>query len=81
MGKRKKLIVTTSGDRSIHDVAKDLIARGFVVDQVYDAIGSLSGEADDDDVIDKIKKVKGVADVSPEHPDIDIGHPGDSNTW
>ena len=81
MGKRKKLIITTSGDRSIHDVAKDLTATGFVTGQVYDAIGSISGEADDDDVIEKIKKIKGVADVSPEHADIDIGPPGNSDTW
>ena len=81
MGKRKRLIITTSGDRSIGDIAKDLTGEGFTVDQVFDAIGSISGEIDNDETIDKIKKVRGVTDVSPEHPDISIGRPGDSETW
>ena len=81
MGESKKLIITTSGDRPINEIRKDLTDKGFYVDQVFDAIGSISGKVDDEKLIDKIKKVKGVTDVSPEHPDIDIGRPGDSETW
>lgn len=81
MGKSKRLIITTSGDRSMKDIKKDLTDKGFAVDQVFDEIGSISGRVDDDEVIDKIKKVKGVTDVSPEHSDINIGRPGDSETW
>ncbi len=81
MGKSKKLIITTSGKRSMKEISKDLTDKGFYVDQVFDAIGSISGKVNDEKVIDKIKKVKGVTDVSPEHPDIDIGRPDDSETW
>lgn len=81
MGKSKRLIITTSGDRSMEDIKKDLTDEGFAVDQVFDEIGSISGKVDDDKVMEKIKKVKGVTDVSPEHPDIDIGRPGDSELW
>ena len=81
MGKNKKLIITTSGERSMKEIRKDVTDKGFYVDQVFDAIGSISGKVDDEKVIDKIKKVKGVTDVSPQHPDIDIGRPGDSETW
>ena len=81
MGKRKKFIITTSGNRPINKISKDLTNNGFQVDQVFDVIGSISGSVSDEKVIDKLRKVKGVTDVSPEHPDINVGLPGDSETW
>ena len=49
------------------------------MNQVYGEIGSLSGHAPQE-VAEKIKGIKGVADVSPD-TSIDIG-PGDAElTW
>ena len=79
MGAGKKWIITTSPDQSIEDVKKKVTQAGFSVDQVFDQIGSLSGTASDE-VVDKLRSVKGVADVSPDHP-IDIGPPDAPVTW
>jgi hypothetical protein len=79
MPKSKGWIITTSGDRPAKDVAKDLKAKGFAVDQVLDEIGSITGTADDA-VAAKVRGVKGVADVSPDSP-IDIGPPDAPTTW
>jgi hypothetical protein len=75
----KGWIVTTSGERSVKDVAKDLKAKGFSVDQVLDEIGAITGAADDD-VAAKARNIKGVADVSPDGS-IDIGPPDSPTTW
>ena len=79
MSKSKVWVVTTSGDRPPKDVAKDLKARGFSVDQVLDEIGVITGAADDD-VVPSLRRIKGVADVSPDTP-IDIGPPDAPTTW
>ena len=79
MAKGKKWIVTTSGDRSIDDVEKELREKGFKVDQVFGEIGSLIGEAEDD-VVEKARDISGVVDVSPDQP-INIGPPGSDDTW
>ena len=79
MAKSKTWIVTTSGERSVADVAKDLRAKGFSVDQVLDEIGAITGAADDT-VVSKLRAVKGVADVSPDTA-IDIGPPDSPTTW
>ena len=79
MAKSKTWIVTTSGDRPTKDVAKDLKAKGFVVDQVLDEIGAITGTADDT-VASKLRAIDGVADVSPEGA-VDIGPPDAPETW
>ena len=79
MKEHKNWIVTTSGDRPAKEVAKDLRAAGFSVDQVLDEIGSITGAADDR-VAEKVRSIKGVADVSPDTV-IDIGPPGSPTTW
>jgi hypothetical protein len=75
MAKREKrsLIVTLSGDRAIHDVTRDLEAAGFEVGQVLEAVGVVTGAAHPARLA-KLKSVKGVADVSADHP-VDIGPP------
>ena len=77
--KSRGWIVTTSGERPAKDVAKDLRAKGFAVDQVLDEIGAITGAADDA-VADKVRAVKGVTDVSPDSA-IDIGPPDAPTTW
>jgi hypothetical protein len=75
----KNWIVTTSADRPIKDVAKDLEAAGFTVGRLNEEIQSISGKAGDG-AVKKMRSVKGVVDVSPDEP-IDIGPPDSPNTW
>lgn len=63
MAKNRDWVVTTSGDRPLEDVARDLRKKGLKVDYVLDAIGQITG-AGPDDLGAKLRKVKGVADVS-----------------
>ena len=72
-------VVTTSGDRSLSDVAKDLRKSGFKVESVLDEIGIITGEGGDKVAL-KARKVKGVADVSKNVP-VDIGPPNSSDTF
>lgn len=73
MTKGKKWIVTTSGKRPLRDVKKQLTESGFAVDQVLDEIGIITGTSSDD-VVERVRSVKGVVDVSPDEK-IDIGPP------
>jgi hypothetical protein len=75
----KRWIVTTSGDRKIGDVKNDLAKSGFATDQVLGEIGSITGSAGDD-VVEKLRAIPGVADVSPEIS-VDIGPPDAPVTW
>jgi hypothetical protein len=68
------LVVTPSGDRALGDVVRDLKAAGFEVGQVMEAIGVVTGSAPSSDIA-KLRKVRGVKDVSPDHA-VDIGPPG-----
>ena len=79
MAGRKGWIVTTSGDRPLADVARDLRARGFVVEQELDEIGCITGGASEG-TVDRLRAIPGVADVSPDDA-IDIGPPGGEMTW
>ena len=71
---RHALVVTVSGDRPIHDVAKELKAKGFEVGQVLDSIGSVTGFAHPK-TMKRLQGIRGVADVSKDHA-VDIGPPG-----
>jgi hypothetical protein len=79
MTENKKWIVTTSSDRPIHDVAKNLTEAGFAIDQVLGEIGCITGSASED-VAQQSRTIPGVVDVSPEHS-IDIGPPDAPITW
>jgi hypothetical protein len=71
MPEKKSLVITTSGKRSIHEVARDLKDAGFEVDQVLDSINVVTGKGD----AGKLRSVKDVVDVSGDNP-VDIGPPG-----
>ena len=73
MAKRKRWVITTSGDRLLSDVRKDLIKSGFTVEQVLGEIGLIIGVAEDD-VAERVRNVPGIIDVSPDEP-VDIGPP------
>lgn len=70
---RQPWIITISGDRPIHDVARDLQAAGLELGNVNDLIGSLSGFSDAQ-LKEKLTAVPGVADVSPD-TDVHIAPP------
>ena len=79
MAESRKWVVTTSPDHKFREVARELASAGFTIEQELDAIGVVIG-AGDDDVAERLRGVKGVADVSPDTP-IDIGPPDSPRTW
>jgi hypothetical protein len=66
--------VTTSGDHALKDVKKQLTDEGFVIEEVLEEIGCITGAASEA-VAEKLRAVPGVADVSPEPPPFNIGPP------
>ena len=79
MAESKRWIVTTSGDRPLNDVARDIEAAGFVIDEVLDQIGIITGSATDS-VAEAMRDIPGVADVSLDVP-VDLGPPDSDETW
>jgi len=81
MGESSKLIVMTSGDRCIDEVKKQLTDNGFVVEEVLDELGFITGKVTDKNVVDRLRAIPGVTHISEEPPPINIGPPGESETW
>jgi hypothetical protein len=79
MATAKNWVVTTSADRPINDIAKDLKEAGFDVGHVLEEVGSITGAAAEEAVA-KLRSIRGVVDVSPDSP-IDIGPPDSPETW
>jgi hypothetical protein len=79
MPEKKDWIVTTSSDRPLNEIAKDLRAAGFSVGKVLKEIGSITGAAGEE-TAKKIRSIAGVVDVSPDFP-VDIGPPDSPHTW
>ena len=79
MAKRKKWIVTTSGDRPNQEIAKDLSKAGASVEDVHEHIPVITVNCDDR-AVGKLRGVSGVVDVSPDS-DVNVGPPGSPNTW
>ncbi len=75
----RKWVVTTSGQRPLADVQAELEQNGFAVENSLAEIGILTGSGDDE-TIDRLRGIDGVADVAPDTP-IDIGPPGGKLTW
>lgn len=73
--KKHAMVVTTSGKRSIHEVARDLNAAGFDVDQVLEGINVVTGSGHAG-TEKELRKVADVVDVSEDHS-VDIGPPGE----
>ena len=71
MPQKQSLVITTSGKRSVHEVARDLKDAGFEVEEVLDSINVVTGKGDPG----KLRSVADVVDVSGDNP-IDIGPPG-----
>jgi hypothetical protein len=79
MAVTKSWVVTTSADRPISDITRELKEAGFDVGQVLEEIGSITGDAAEE-TITKLRSIRGVVDVSPDLP-IDIGPPDSPETW
>lgn len=79
MPQQKQWIVTTSAERPMRDVVKDLESAGFSVRQVFDEIQSVAGSAGEE-AVSRLRQVQGVTDVSPDEP-IEIGPPESGDTW
>jgi hypothetical protein len=79
MPERKTWIVTLTGDRPVGEVRKALVAAGFNVEQVLEAIGSITGKGTAATAA-KLRRIKGVADVAPDHA-VGIGPPDSDTTW
>jgi hypothetical protein len=75
----KAWVVTTSAIRPIAEIAKDLSAAGFKIDQTLDAIGIITGKSDEK-AVGKARGVRGVTDISPDNP-VDIGPPNSRESW
>lgn len=73
MAEKKKLIVTTSGDRPLSAIKKDLTKMGFAVGQVLKEIGVITGTASAA-AVEKLRAIPGVDDISPDEA-VDIGPP------
>ena len=72
--KKKSMIITLSGKRPIHEVAKELKDEGFEVDQILETTNIVTGSAHPNKK-NRLQKIHGVADVSDDHV-VDIGPPG-----
>jgi hypothetical protein len=79
MAEVRALNITTSGSHSIKQVAKELEKAGLRNHQVLDAIGVITGSADED-TIEKLRGIEGVADISSDVA-IEIGPPDSDETW
>lgn len=78
-GKHKTWVVTTSSERPIAEIAKDLSKAGFKIDQTLKEIGVITGKSDEV-AAGKARTVRGVTDISPDNP-VDIGPPNSRETW
>lgn len=79
MAQDRKWIVTTSSDRPIQEIAKELEAAGLSIANVNDEIQSITGAAAQD-TASRLRSIRGVVDVSPDEP-VDIGPPDSPDTW
>jgi len=79
MANEKRWVVTTSGNQSLSDIHKTLVDSGFKVDQVLTEIGLITGVAEDE-VVNKVRQVAGVVDVSPEQS-VNLDPPDSPTTW
>jgi hypothetical protein len=73
MASKTGWIVTTSEQRPIADIVKDLTHAGFAVTTVMDEIGCISGNAEPG-VVGKLRAIRGVIDISTD-TSIDVGPP------
>ncbi len=79
MGQRKSFNITVEETRPIELIQKDLELAGLEEMQVLEAIGVITGSADEDNLA-KLRAIAGVRDVAGD-VFIDLGPPGSDVTW
>jgi hypothetical protein len=77
--KHQSWVVTTSSERPVADVARDLSAAGFKVEQTLGEIGVITGSSDEK-AVKKARSIPGVADISADVP-ASVGPPKSRDTW
>jgi hypothetical protein len=75
----KRWIITVSGERKLADITKDLQTAGFIVEHVYENVGSIAGTGSED-TAKRLQSIQGIAAVSPDQS-IDVGPPDATGTW
>lgn len=75
----KQWLITVSHDQSIRQVVSCLSERGFVIRDVLEAVGCITGSADDA-TADQLKTIKGIEDFAPDSQ-IDLGLPEIEEHW
>ena len=78
MAGQKKWVVTLAGHRPLAKIRSELEAAGFRVEEALEAIGVITGTADEK-VIGKLRHVEDVVSVEQDQ-EIDIGPP-DGPSW
>jgi hypothetical protein len=63
----KPWVVTTSGDRPINEIAGEVVAAGFVIDEVFESLGIITGSATDS-VAETVRAIPGVTVEPPAPP-------------
>jgi hypothetical protein len=71
--KKQSMVITTSGNRPIQEVAKELKDAGFEVEQVLEDIKVITGKGSAG-TDKKLRSIKDVEDVSEDNP-VSIGPP------
>jgi hypothetical protein len=79
MAETTRWIVTLEPGGSLAAIRSRLEGAGLNIEQVLEEIGVVVGSGDDH-AASAVRKLDGVADVSPER-EIDIGPPGSPGTW
>lgn len=79
MTKHGTWVVTTSGSLAVSDVARTLTQHGFVVDQVLDTIGVITGRCAESRVA-ALRALPGVGDIAPDLS-VDVGPPDSPDVW
>ena len=75
----RRWIVTLSANESPAQMAERLRARGFVVDQVLEAVGVITGQAGAS-TVEHLKALPGLQSIEPDQP-IQLPDPGAGPTW
>jgi hypothetical protein len=73
MAANRTWIVTASPQHRLADLASKLAGAGFVVEQMLEAIGCITGRADPA-LLATLRAIDGVADIAP-NASVDIGPP------
>ena len=76
---RRRWILTAEPNGSLDSIRETLVRRGCTIETMFKEIGSMVVSSDSVSK-EELAAIKGVQSVEPDS-DIDIGRPGDADTW